>query len=130
MFDVSLLFFGEYNCLPFVSLGLFGWKGKKVRGQKIGKRQKKFQFSLVVFGLKVEKWRDRKLSLYKFIFIPLIDKKVTNLEKKNIYIYIYINSPMNEPKKKKTNRVKSIKKDKKTKEEKKKGQKTKEGNLK
>ena len=124
MFDVSLLFFGEYNCLPFVSLGLFGWKGKKVRGQKIGKRQKNFQFSLVVFGLKVEKWRDRKLSLYKFIFIPLIDKKVTNLEKKkNIYIYIYTH--MNEPKKKKTNRVKSIKKDKKTKEEKKKDKKLK-----
>ena len=121
MFDVSLLFFGEYNCLPFVSLGLFGWKGKKVRGQKIGKRQKNFQFSLVVFGLKVEKWRDRKLSFYKFIFIPLIDKKVTNLEKKKkyIYIYIYIYTHMNEPKKKKTNRVKSIKKDKKTKEEKK-----------
>ena len=96
MFDVSLLFFGEYNCLPFVSLGLFGWKGKKVRGQKIGRRQKIFQFSLVIFGLKVEKWRDRKLSLYKFTFIPLIDKKVTNLE----YIYIYTHTRMNQKKKK------------------------------
>ena len=120
MFDVSLLFFGEYNCLSFVFLGLFGWNGRKVEGQKMGRRQKKFQFSLIVFGLRVEKQRDRKLSLYKFTFIPLIDKKVTNQKKKKIYIYIYIYTHMNEQKKKKD----ETKKKNQPSEKHKKGQKT------
>ena len=76
----------------------------------MGRGQKSFQFSFMVFGLRVEKWRDRKYSLYKFTFTPLINKKkITNQKKK-----------MDEPKKKKnTNRMKIIKKDKKkkTKEE-------------
>ena len=36
----------------------------------------------MVFGLRIEKWRDRKYSLYKFTSMPLMDKKITNKKKK------------------------------------------------
>ena len=36
----------------------------------------------MAFDLGVETWRDRKCSLHKFIFIPLLDKKSNKLEKK------------------------------------------------
>ena len=36
----------------------------------------------MAFDLGVETWRDRKYGLYKFIFIPLLDKKSNKLEKK------------------------------------------------
>ena len=42
----------------------------------------KFQFSFMAFGLRVEKWRNRKYSLYKFTFMPLIDKKIKKIRKK------------------------------------------------
>ena len=35
----------------------------------------------MVFGLRVKKWKDRKYNLYKFTFMPLIDKKITNKKK-------------------------------------------------
>ena len=37
----------------------------------------------MIFGLGVEKHKDRKYSLYKFTFMPLLDKKVTNQKKKS-----------------------------------------------
>ena len=36
----------------------------------------------MVFGLRIEKWRDRKYSLYKFTSMPLMDKKIKNKKKK------------------------------------------------
>ena len=37
----------------------------------------------VQFNLRIEKWRNRKYSLYKFTFIILINKKKVTNKKKN-----------------------------------------------
>ena len=40
----------------------FDWEDGKVGEQKIGEMMEKFQFSLFVFGWKMEKWRDKKIK--------------------------------------------------------------------
>ena len=59
--------------------GSFGWRGGKVEGQKMvggwksGKIEK-ILISLIFVCLGVEKWRDKKVSLYKFTHKKLLKK--------------------------------------------------------
>ena len=82
--NTLLSFFSLLFSLPFYHfnskfISLEGWKSGRIKNME---RIEKFQFSLMAFDLGVETWRDRKCSLNKFIFIPLLDKKSNKLEKK------------------------------------------------
>ena len=77
----------------------------------------------MAFDLEVETWRDRKCSLNKFIFIPLLDKKSNKLEKKKKKKHRWTKKPKQNrwytTKKIIKKKMKSIEKDKNLKKEKK-----------
>ena len=58
-----------------------GWNGGKVRGQKMVGEQKKFYFLSFLFGWEWKSGRIEKVSLYKFMHIPLL-KNNTQLKPK------------------------------------------------